>query len=557
MKNILKVMFKKITSAALSAALLLGGAVVALPLVEESGIEANAAGNSFDNPMDINVNQNYTDRLTDWDDKDYYKFTLTSDAKVSVNISHDFIDSSSTYWRVSIYKNNNSNDELYAYDFKGSYKTQSTANIGLPKGTYFLKVEPDWLSDINYTIRVNATYSGNWEKELNEVYETASKIAVNKEYSGSINSWDDVDFYKFTLSSASKINIKLSHNYIDSSSTYWRMKVYKENNSNDEIYSYDFHGNNKTETTANIGLPKGSYYIRIEPYSFSDIDYKLKVTAASVTNWEKEENDVFETATKISLNKEYSGSIKDWSDVDFYKFSIPNKMNVKLAFKHAYINSSSTYWKLKIFKENNTNSELYDYYYVGNKSSETEKTITLPKGNYYIRVDPYNLSCVDYTFKIISIVTPVKLNKTSASLAKGKSVQLTANQSVTWSTSNSSIATVKNGKVTAKKVGTVTITAKAKNGKKATCKVTVKNLPTKVKLNKTKATIKKGKTLTLKATVTPSKNVIGTVKWSSSNKKIATVNSKGKITAKKAGTVTITVKTTNGKTAKCKITVKK
>ena len=107
MKNILKVMFKKITSAALSAALLLGGAVVALPLVEESGIEANAAGNSFDNPMDINVNQNYTDRLTDWDDKDYYKFTLTSDAKVSVNISHDFIDSSSTYWRVSIYKNNN------------------------------------------------------------------------------------------------------------------------------------------------------------------------------------------------------------------------------------------------------------------------------------------------------------------------------------------------------------------------------------------------------------------------------------------------------------------
>ena len=43
--------------------------------------------------------------------------------------------------------------------------------------------------------------------------------------------------------------------------------------------------------------------------------------------------------------------------------------------------------------------------------------------------------------------------------------------------------------------------------------------------------------------------------WKSSNKKVATVTSKGKITAKKAGTCTITGKV-NGKTYKCKITVK-
>lgn len=48
-------------------------------------------------------------------------------------------------------------------------------------------------------------------------------------------------------------------------------------------------------------------------------------------------------------------------------------------------------------------------------------------------------------------------------------------KSVTWYSSNNKIATVsKNGKVTAVKAGTVTITAKSSNGLKATCKVTVK-----------------------------------------------------------------------------------
>ena len=78
--------------------------------------------------------------------------------------------------------------------------------------------------------------------------------------------------------------------------------------------------------------------------------------------------------------------------------------------------------------------------------------------------------------------TSVKLNKTSASISAGNSLQLTAtvypvtatNKSVTWSTSNSSVATVSSGTVKGKKAGTATITVKTANGKKASCKVTVK-----------------------------------------------------------------------------------
>lgn len=68
--------------------------------------------------------------------------------------------------------------------------------------------------------------------------------------------------------------------------------------------------------------------------------------------------------------------------------------------------------------------------------------------------------------------------------------------------------------------------------------------------DKTK-TIYVGSSYTLKLTGTTIKSV------SSSNRKVATVTSKGKVTAKKAGKATITLKGKNGKSYKCKVTVKK
>ena len=78
--------------------------------------------------------------------------------------------------------------------------------------------------------------------------------------------------------------------------------------------------------------------------------------------------------------------------------------------------------------------------------------------------------------------------------------------------------------------------------------------PTSVSLNKTSLTSDVGKSYTLTKTVSPS-NAVTSYTWSSSNTSVATVDSNGKVTAKKAGTATITVKTSNGKTATCKVTV--
>ena len=79
-------------------------------------------------------------------------------------------------------------------------------------------------------------------------------------------------------------------------------------------------------------------------------------------------------------------------------------------------------------------------------------------------------------------IASITLNYSKYTLTVGQSKTFVASTSpesaaknVTWYSSNNKVATVsKNGKVTAVKAGTATITAKTTNGLKATCKVTVK-----------------------------------------------------------------------------------
>ena len=170
----------------------------------------------------------------------------------------------------------------------------------------------------------------------------------------------------------------------------------------------------------------------------------------------------------------------------------------------------------------------------------------------------------DFNFVQLQVVpTSVALNKTTLTLDIGKTSNLratvypsnAANKKCTWSSSNTRVATVdSNGKVTAKQVGTATITVKTANGKTASCNVTVQAVPTSVSLNKTSLTLDVSKSYTLTKTVSPS-NAVTSYTWRSSNTSVATVDGNGKVTAKASGTATITVKTSNGKTATCKVTV--
>ena len=170
--------------------------------------------------------------------------------------------------------------------------------------------------------------------------------------------------------------------------------------------------------------------------------------------------------------------------------------------------------------------------------------------------------------KVIIPITEVKLDKTKVTLEKADTTTLkttifpentTEDKTITWSSENENVAKVdQNGKITAVDVGTTNIVATTSNGITAKCSVTVTSKITDVSLNKTTLEIEKSESETLVATIDPENTTDDkTLTWTTSDKEVAEVDSNGKVTGKSEGTATITVKTSNGLTASCKVTVTK
>lgn len=164
--------------------------------------------------------------------------------------------------------------------------------------------------------------------------------------------------------------------------------------------------------------------------------------------------------------------------------------------------------------------------------------------------------------------TSITLNVSSLPLQKGKSttaVKATlydGDSIAKWESSNTKVAKVsRKGKITAKKVGTATITVTTKNGATASVKIHVQKGKVKTKtltvtnVTAKKLSLKKGKSFTLKTAVTPLTSQ-DKVKFTSSDKKIITVNSKGKVKAVKKGSAKITIKS-GKKTTKVQVQVTK
>lgn len=138
---------------------------------------------------------------------------------------------------------------------------------------------------------------------------------------------------------------------------------------------------------------------------------------------------------------------------------------------------------------------------------------------------------------------------------------------VTWTSSNTAVATVERGIVTGKAGGTATITARIIDldgtEKSATCEVKVPAKVESVSLNKSKIdALNVGSTETLTATISPSANtIIVSTTWSSDATSIATVDNNGKVTGVAApgtATIKVTVKDVydNEVTKTCSVTVK-
>ena len=160
-------------------------------------------------------------------------------------------------------------------------------------------------------------------------------------------------------------------------------------------------------------------------------------------------------------------------DKDFYYFVAASNKNVKYAIvtniPTKYYTGKALTPKTSVKIGNKTLTENVDYKlsYANNKNVGTATVTITGIGDY--------TGTKKVTFKIVQGIT---LNKTSMNIFKGDTFKLNAkvvgNESVTYTSSNTNIATVSStGLVTANDIGTTNIKVTTSSGKLATVKVTV------------------------------------------------------------------------------------
>lgn len=188
---------------------------------------------------------------------------------------------------------------------------------------------------------------------------------------------------------------------------------------------------------------------------------------------------------------------------------------------------------------------------------ETEITATSKDGN-------FSKSCKVTVIEPLIPATKLTLSPTTLNLNIGEkgSLELTilpeeCNETLTWESSDPSVATISGGDISALSPGTATITVRGQDVS-ASAEVIVIDpyAVTGVTLDRTTLSLQMGQTATLTATVAPEDARDKSVTWTTGDTSVATVDQNGKITPVAPGTTLVTVITNDGSfTASCALTV--
>ncbi|NIK78274.1 uncharacterized protein YjdB [Paenibacillus castaneae] len=303
-------------------------------------------------------------------------------------------------------------------------------------------------------------------------------------------------------------------------------------------YSYSGTGLTNPAISANNWLPGTSYWVvNFSTKGYSDI--KLSSMQAGSPTGPK------------SFNVQYSLDNSVWSQIDSYNVGSTSATPVD------YV--TGTLSNISLPAAVNDQSSVFIRWVV-DADSKTVGDAVIPAagtGSGTNRIANISVTGTPLPSGPVS-VTGVTLDKTALHVSVGGTAALVAqvlpanatNSSVTWTSSDSSVATVVNGTVSAINEGTATITAVTVDGSfQATATVNVSSGPisvTGVTLNKSSLDLTAGGTDQLTAIVQPVTATNPSVTWNSDNENVALVDANGKITAKGAGTAKITATTLDG-----------
>ncbi|MBY0063464.1 pre-peptidase C-terminal domain-containing protein [Priestia aryabhattai] len=308
---------------------------------------------TMETSMNINSGQIYKSTSESDIDQDVYQFTTNKDGEVYITL-----DETTAGYSMNLYDKNGKRIDGDSYSTKGNVIVISDT---VEKGTYYIKVNPyEWKGVTSATYRLKATYAGSIKRDVstfepNETPDTAMDISSNKYYSSTSYSKSDRDVYKFKVNQDGNTVVQL-----DNTTGGYSMYLYNEDGKYIGGDSYSSRG--KT-IVIKENLAKGTYYIKITPYSWSGISsasYRLKATYPSDTT--KPDNVKVTVKSKTTNSITLNLSAHDASGIKQYEIYRNNKLvktvgNVK-EYTDTNLQPNTTYtYKIKAFDLSNNVAE--------------------------------------------------------------------------------------------------------------------------------------------------------------------------------------------------------
>ncbi len=293
-------------------------------------VNVKAAGSSTKDATDLSSGEGVTDSFSNYDDVNYYKFTVDGNGCFWITFKGDPNYDSKSGWDVMLCDSNM--EVITSFSTKTNGETEK---LYYAEGTFYVIVKASyanggWNSPTGpYTLTYNKINDDSWESEDNNTASNADVIATGRMYKGVISSVNDsVDYYKVTTSKQGYFTVQLG--LADGEEPVgqtdgWRMDIYDKNMQN--IVSYN---HIKSDFETMIPYPAGIYYIKISPtskYSNSVIPrsaYYLLVNDFDDSLVEQESNNDSAGANDIVSGVGRWGMRQSDNDNDYYKFIVSN-----------------------------------------------------------------------------------------------------------------------------------------------------------------------------------------------------------------------------------------
>lgn len=349
------------------------------------------------------LGQTITGSISSASDTDYYKITSTAKGYLSFQLQHDKVSGRLSTDIYSVAVCDAAGNTMYTMTSKKDEEKTESVNFGLDAGTYYLKVSGIQYMDASgsltvqgangetYKLKASWTNADNWESESNDDINTADTMTSGKAVYGSLYGVSDSDYYGFQTTKDGYIVINLQHSKVTGRQNKAIYAVTVCDTSGNSIYEMTSKAEDESTDSIKLGLSAGKYYIKVAGQNaYYGGNYVIKTTFKACSTWEHESNDTYDTANTAVSGTTYSGDIRTYSDVDYFKTSLSANGYINVKLTHPVVSGQETtnMFVLSVIRkvDKDQYTEVYTTKIRGGDTSISTPNLGLPKGEYYIKI---------------------------------------------------------------------------------------------------------------------------------------------------------------------------